>query len=80
MCLGTTFTGQFVGMFEKLRAHLDYLQDIENPSGYKRAMENVQKIVPVQRHHRVVFTMQIPDDASTQPTSEHSMILQALIF
>jgi len=40
---GTTLAGHFTGVVRKMAAHLDYLRDIENPDGYKRAMENVQK-------------------------------------
>ena len=59
-----------------MAAHLDYLRDIENPEGYKRAMENVQKKFPIHRRS-VVLTREYqisPDDASPQPTLEHGMI------
>lgn len=73
---GTTFTGHFVGMFRKISAHLDYLHDIEYPDGYRRAMENIQKNLPVQRRNIVLErNYQISqDDPSPQPTSEHGMI------
>lgn len=65
-------------MLSRISAHADYLNGIENPSGYKRAMENVQKNIPVQRYHKLVLARRnFPDDASTQPTSEQSMVLQA---
>jgi hypothetical protein len=69
----TTLTGQSFGLYRKLSAHMDYLHDIENPDGYKRAMENVQKIIPIDRRSTVFArNYQIsPDDAFPKPTSEN---------
>ena len=72
--------GQTVGRVYQISAHLDYLHDIENPDGYKRAMENVQKILPVHRRS-IILTRDYqisPDDASSQPTLEHGMITSSL--
>jgi hypothetical protein len=73
---GTTFTGQFFGLYRKLSAHMDYLHDIENPDGYKRAMENVQKIIPIDRRSTIFArNYQISlDDVFPKATSENSMI------
>ena len=60
----------------QITVHLNYLHDIENPDGYKRAMENVQKILPIHHRRSVVLTRdyQISPDAFPQATSEHGMI------
>lgn len=78
----TTLAGHIVGRVYQISAHATYLSDIENPDGYKRAMDNVQKIIPVHRGTTLVRQYQIsPDNASFQPTSEDGMItFQALTF
>lgn len=78
----TTLVGHIVGRVWQISEHAAYLSDIENPDGYKRAMDNVQKIIPVHRGTTLVRRYQIsPDDASPQPTSEHGMVIsQTLIF
>lgn len=53
-------------------AHVQYLKNIEDFDGYKRAMNNVHKKVPGGYNGRM---LQIAlEDASPQPTSEHGMI------
>lgn len=73
---GTAFTGQIAGKARQLSAHVNYLNDIENPDGYKRAMDNVQKNIPViDRGVILARRYQISsDDAFPQPTSAHGMI------
>lgn len=65
-----------LGVAGQIYAHVNYLHNIENPDGHKRAMNNVQKIVPFRGINFMPFMRsrpyQIsPDDASNQPTSEH---------
>jgi hypothetical protein len=68
-----------LGVAGQIYAHVNYLHNIENPDGHKRAMNNVQKIVPFRGINFMPFMRsrpyQIsPDDASNQPTSEHGMV------
>ena len=76
--LATALTGRTVGKLRQLQVQADYLHDIENPDGYKRAMENVQKGLglPVPRERIVLRRLYkiSPDDVFPQPTSEHGMI------
>lgn len=77
--LGTALTGRALGRMRQLHLHVDYLHDIENPDGYKRAIENVQKKDPgfsVDKGGLILrrFYQISPDDASPQSTSENGMI------
>ena len=72
----TTLAGHFAGMAPRVHVHHVYLHDIENPDGYKRAMENIQKNLPVRSGHAILMRYyQIsPDDASPQPAPGLGMI------
>lgn len=75
--LGTALTGRMVGKLRQVSAHSNYLHDIENPAGYKRAMDNIQKDLglPVQKGLIIGRPYQIsPDDSSSQQISEHGVI------
>ncbi|KAF8807493.1 hypothetical protein BYT27DRAFT_7189565 [Phlegmacium glaucopus] len=72
--LGTVLTGRMVGKLQQVSAHTNYLRDIENPDGYKRAMENIQKGLGLPVHRGLVIgrSYQIsPDASSPQQISEN---------
>jgi len=76
LLLGTAITGRMVGKLRQISAHANYLHDIENPDGYKRAIENVQKDIGLPIHKGLVIgrSYQIsPEDAS--PQLEHGFQL-----
>lgn len=68
----SALSGYFLGSGFQMFAHVQYLKNIEDFDGYKRAMNNVHKKVPGGYNGRM---LQIAlEDASPQPTSEHGMI------
>lgn len=82
LLVGTALTGRIVGRLQQIFAHANYLHDIENPDGYKRAMENVQKDIGIPVHKGFVIgrSYQIsPDDTSPQTTPEHGMITSLVL-
>ena len=79
LLLGSVTTGHISGKARQLYAHFDYLHDIENPDGYKRAIENVRKEIglPIQKGLVIERSYQIsPNDASQ---SEHGMIFSSVL-